>query len=232
MKKVVWAIADGFSEYNSSHYVCAIPHNALRANGYESEIIHIRDWMSNSARCKAACADADTIIIQRVLIDDSMTAARYWIERGKRVLVSFDDAYDLIGPENAAYEFWGEGMIEINQNGLKRKTRLPTHPVDQFRANISKISGGITPGHLLVSDWQQYAPMTYLPNFLEEHRYKPATRTLNRKPVIGWGGSLSHLSSFAYSGVQEALYDIGEERFTFGLVGDKRLIKQIPIDNI
>lgn len=231
MKKVVWAIADGYSEYNSSHYVCAIPHNALASQGYRSEIIHVHDWMSNSAICKSACHDADTIIIQRVLINDSMPSAQYWMERGKKVLVSFDDAYDLIGPENAAYEFWGRGIIEVNHNGMKTKKTLPTHPVDQFRENISKISGGITPGRMLVEDWKQYAPMSYMPNYLEDHRYVPKT-SVNKRPVIGWGGSLSHLSSFAYSGVQEAMYDIGEERFIFGLVGDKRILKQLPISNV
>lgn len=230
---VCWAVADGWSEFNSSMFTCMVPHHALRHAGHDSTIIHVQDWISNNSRCKTVCSNADVIIIQRVLLNESFKTAEYWMKRGKRVYVSFDDAYHLIGPENAAYAFWGDGEVEIRNPAGKFKQKIHPHPVDQFIENIQKISGGITPGRVLADDYSKYAPMIYLPNYLETHRYDPwfNNPVHGVKKTIGWGGSLSHLTSFSGSGVERALHKILAQNsdWQFGLVGDNRLIKQLAL---
>lgn len=207
--------------------------HALRSIGYKSTIIHVQDWMSNNVRCKLACNDADVIIIQRVLLNESLRVAEYWMKRGKRVLVSFDDAYHLIGPENAAYKFWGDGVVDVQTSGGKYERKLEPHPVDQFINNLQKITGGITPGKVLADDYSKYAPVIHLPNYLETHRYDHwvANPVKGSKLTIGWGGSLSHLTSFSHSGVEKAIHQFlaSHKDWQFGLVGDNRLIKQLGL---
>lgn len=235
---VLWCEADSFSELNSAYWTCIVNAHALDSIGCKNEFVHIQDWISNTPRSRRLAKNADVIILQRVLLDESAKVAKYWTDRGKRVLVSFDDAYHLIGEENAAYKFWGRGEVEINTNGLKRIQKLPKHPVDQFKENLAHISGGITPGKILADDYKQYAPIVHLPNYLETHRYihfidNPVKGV---KKTIGWGGSLSHLTSFSHSGVQDALRKFLQRNnsWQFGLVGDKRLIEQLklPVDQL
>ena len=227
---VCWVAADSFSELNSSYFTCIIPHHALLSLGHRSRIIYIQDWMTNSVKCKLACNDADVIIVQRVLLEESVRVAQYWIARGKKVFVSFDDAYQFIGEENAAYKFWGRGEVEVNTGGHKYIRKMDNHPVDQFRDGLKHISGGITPSRVLCDDWSTYAPMKYLPNYIESHRYQ-IEPTKGTRLTIGWGGSLSHLTSFSHSGVEKALHKFlpKNKDWQFGLVGDNRLIKQLAL---
>jgi glycosyltransferase involved in cell wall biosynthesis len=233
MFNACWIVADGWSEFNSSYFTCVVNHHALKSISHKSSIIHVQEWIHNTPRCKSLCNDADVIIIQRVLLNESADVAEYWIKRGKRVLVSFDDAYHLIGEENAAYKFWGDGVVEINTNGYKYERPLSPHPVDQFTTNLSRISGGITPGKVLADDYSKYAPMIHLPNYLETHRYDPfVTKPVKgNKLTVGWGGSLSHLTSFSHSGVERAIHRFlaKNRNWQFGLVGDSRLIKQLAL---
>lgn len=229
---VVWFFADGFSEFNSSYFTCVVPHNALQSAGYNSKILHVHEFMDNTDSARGAIAGADTVIVQRVLINDAIPSARFWMERGKRVLVSFDDAYHLIGEENAAYKFWGKGEVEIVTGTDKRTKKLSVHPVEQFRRNLRLISGGVTPSRVLARDWKPYAPMVYLPNFLECSRYQilRPLRDPRQRLNIGWGGSLSHLTSFSHSGVEGALRRVLDEDHTvFAVVGDKRIVKQLDL---
>jgi glycosyltransferase involved in cell wall biosynthesis len=228
--KLALVFADNFAEYNSSNYTFSVPANALRSIGYDISWIYVQDWMTNNARCKLACNETDIIIIQRVLLDESIKVATYWMSRGKKVYVSFDDAYQYIGEENAAFKFWGKGEVEVNTGGHKYVRTLDKHPVDQFRDGLKYVTGGITPSRVLCSDWNKFAPMKYLPNYIESHRYD-IPHVKGSKLTVGWGGSLSHLTSFSRSGVERALHKFlsKHDDWQFGLVGDNRLIKQLGL---
>lgn len=234
----LWIIADNFSEFNSSYFTCVIPHNALWQAGYRSKIIHMKNWLENNALFRSSVASADVVIIQRVLIKQTENMLLFLREQGKTVLVSFDDAYHLIGEENAAYSFWGKGLVDVNHGHIVEKSKMDTHPVDQFRSLLPKISSGICPSRVLAKDWAPHGAMTYLPNYLESHRYLMKNRRrISNKRVVGWGGSLSHLTSFSGSGAQEGLREFIAENSddaVFELVGDKRLIDQLKIasDNL
>lgn len=227
----LWIVADGFTEFNSSYFTCVVPHNALVKAGYKSRIIHMKNWLDNNAVLRANIATADVIIIQRVLLEETARMIQFVKSQGKKLLVSFDDAYHLIGEENAAFDFWGRGLVEVNYGDIKAKKSIGTHPVEQFKNMLKTVSAGITPSRLLSSDWAPYGAMTYLPNFLESHRYSTEKKKITKKTSIGWGGSLSHLTSFSGSGAQDALREFvpNEDSVIFQLIGDRRLIKQIGL---
>ena len=228
--RIVWFFADGFSEYNSSHFRLTIFFNALKKAGHSVKSMHIKNWLDDTADARFACLTSDIIIIQRVMVQESIERSAFWIARGKKVLVDFDDAYDLIGPENPAYQFWGEGRVKIQTSGGNFYRDMVPHPVEQFKTALSSITGGLVPSKNLQKDWGRYGNMYYLPNYLNSARYRKPKKKKNSDILIGWGGSMSHLTSFEKSGCAEGLAQLLIERddVKMLLVGDKRVLPLIP----
>ena len=236
MSKVTWVVADGFSEYNSSHFRCTILYNQLvKSDSWTGSIVTIDDWLANNDNCKKECMNSDVIILQRVLVKESLTVAMYYKQHGVKVYVDFDDAYQLIGEENAAYGFWGEGKINMPSPLAYEKIDIRVeNPVSQFRDALRMIDGGITPSQVLSNDWALYGKMFTLPNYLDwdryEHEYLTRTESANNKIVVGWGGSMSHLTSFTGSGIVPALQEMTRMGIAkFLLVGDKRVLPLLGI---
>jgi hypothetical protein len=231
---IVYFVSDGILEYNSSHFRVSLQADALQmADLADAKILNIQHWLKRTTESMVACAEADVIVIQRVMLAESIERALYWIERGKKVLVDFDDAYDLIGKENAAYPFWGEGLVDITDaNGRTFQRKLIPHPVEQFKSGLSQITGSITPSSQLCKDWGVYNRSFRIENYLDSNRYHAAKRKKrnSRKISIGWGGSLSHLTSFSHSGVQKALQNVLSKYSNVELLifGDERVVKQLP----
>jgi hypothetical protein len=196
------------------------------------QLLDVYDWLSQSSRCDAACAWADIIVVQRVLMDETIPYIQKWTSRGKAVVVDFDDAYDLIRMDNRAFSFWGEGKVDVSlTDGYKHQIILDKHPIQQFSEGLGHLTGIITPSRTLCNDWQRYIPAFYIPNYLDMPRYMRHKKRHNEHIVIGWGGSLSHVPSFSDSGVEDALGHLFSERddIRFLSVGDKRITDRLPI---
>lgn len=150
---------------------------------------------------------------------------------GKKVVCDWDDAYDLIADENAAYPFWGEGKFTgTTKNGLKIAHKLSEHPVDQMKKNLRRISAATMPSRQLAKDWDYYVKTVAIQNYLPEYYWRDVSLIRKKVQLIGWGGSLSHLTSFSHSGVQEALRKVLNKHndWIFLLCGDDRILKQLP----
>ena len=235
--KIVSMSADGGSEYNSGHWQTAIPCGALIRGGHDVRIPHINQWLYNTEEIRRIVADADLILIQRVLVEESANMARQWKERGKAIAVTFDDAYQLLKVEdgNQASKFWVEGKVEISHPmGEAYEKHLEIHPLEQFRNAMRYINAGIVPSRILAEDWTPYCKMFYIPNYIDSPRYLKAKRDVRPDPnwiTIGWGGSLSHLPSFKKSGVMEALRRVilKRDNVRFLLAGDKRVYDLLPL---
>ena len=239
--KVVHCFADGHNEYNSSHWRSGIPCQALRKADYDVSQVHIDKWLRDKDR--ALFAKADLIILQRVLVEESLDRAVFWRERGKAVATDWDDSYALLDDsmKNQAHRFWKDGIVDITYDQrTKFAKRLETHPLEQFKRGLRLISGGITPSRILNEDWQHVCKMWHIPNFIDADRYLPyrkvvAERNTNEL-IIGWGGSLSHIVSFEKSGVLEALRRVFQKRknVKFLLCGDERIMNllRLPRDRV
>ena len=232
--RILHFVADGANEYNSSNFRVAIPASAIQRSGKaQVRIINVGHWLKQTDYGKYYCSWADIIVIQRVLVSESIEHAKNWITKGKAVVVDFDDAYDLIRDDNAAYPFWGEGEIEIQlRDGHSYKKQMDgNHPIQQFADGLQHITGLVTPSRLLCADWQKYTNAFYLPNYLDMPRYNKFPNVINDKLILGWGGSLSHIPSFTGSGIVEALQQLFSERddIQFLLVGDKRVLEHLHI---
>lgn len=208
---------------------------ALRKLNNTVHVIQIDHWMSNTALCRQLCADADLIILQRVLIEESIEQAIWWYQRGKTVVVDFDDAYQLIQDDNQAHVFWGLGKVEITGPfGVKYTKYLDQHPVKQFSDALAKISGATMPSKVLAADWKFAGKCYYIPNYIDSDRYlqfKTFARPDSSWITIGYGGSMSHIPSFQLSGVEEALRQVTQQRKNVRVMvcGDKRVFDRMPV---
>lgn len=172
---------------------------------------------------------ADVIVYQRnVMFPDVWKTMDYWRALGKIVLVDLDDGYSIIPPSNPAFPFW---MQNVNQ--------MDPVPVERLRTGLKHADALIAPSQVLLDDWAKDVPGYLWPNYPAEETYvnvsqkpvgaadmvcdydvtdpkspvfKAAKRTDSEgQIIIGWGGSISHVDSFYYSGIVEALKKLMDE---------------------
>lgn len=234
---VVHIQSDGVSEYNSSQWRGRIIANAInRTEGNSCSLLNIDAWMKDAIRSELA--RADIIIIERVLVEESVDRAKYWSALGKPVVIDIDDSYSLLSDQkdsgNQAARFWKEGIVDVNMGGYKFEKRLEVTPLEQFRQGLKYCAGLTMPSRILAEDWQMYAPCYYVPNYIDPERYLPHRQKLPHHPteiVIGWGGSMSHKISFERSGVAEGLRRLfrENENVKFLLAGDERILNILKL---
>jgi glycosyltransferase involved in cell wall biosynthesis len=240
MAKIAYFVADGPNEYNSSRWRVSTQYNAIKMlnNGIDdARILSSRLWMDPNDYAKATCHWSDLIVVQRVAIEKSIPAIKFWRQQGKAVVIDFDDDYFRINRGNAAYKFWGNGMIDVvASDGVTFESQMEVHPLTQFIQGLKACTAATMPSELLALDTQRYANAFFIPNYLEKIIYPK----INRKPfdwnkiVIGWGGSLSHIESFEHSGVADALRNILAKYLNVHLmiVGDQRVVNKLAENGI
>lgn len=171
---------------------------------------------------------ADILIYQRNVIAPEVWASMdYWRALGKIVLVDIDDHYPNLPPSNPAHKFWIRNSLGMDPN-----------PIELFKTGLEHAHGLIAPSKIILKDWEKVVPGYYWPNYPSIEDYENLTMKplggndvmfkydkVDDKPklawdvrahsdgqvVIGWGGSISHVDSFLYSGVMEALKRLMEE---------------------
>lgn len=230
---IVHIFSDGNSEYNSSRHRGQTILDALHRAGHKVSYIHVDAWMKDSR--KSELADAEIIVIERVLVEESVERTKFWQQRGKSVVVDIDDAYHLLQPfeesGNQAAKFWQQGIVDITYpGGVKVQKQLETTPLAQFRNGLKYCAGITMPSRILAEDWSIYAKCWFVPNYLNEREYLPfAQKQLPHRDdeiVIGWGGSMSHKISFEKSGCAEALRSVLSKRpqAKVMICGDQRIL--------
>jgi len=236
--KIAHIFADSQTENNSSMFRGVYLLNALQRAGHTIAYSHIDAWMKDQKR--SDLADADIIVIERVLVEEAVDRVKFWKERGKAVVIDIDDAYQLLQPYeesgNQAAKFWQKGEVEISYpGGIKVTKKLEVSPLEQFRKGLQYCAGLTMPSHILAEDWSPYAKCWYVPNYLNQDNYLPhrQDKLPHRKDeiVIGWGGSMSHKLSFEKSGVATALRNVLQKRpqAKFMLCGDQRILDIVKL---
>ena len=241
---IVHVFSDSMSEFNSSGWRGVWPARALARAGHNVYMPLVDQWFRHTDEIRAWCARADIIIVQRVLVEESRDRVEYWHEKKKPIILDFDDSYEKLRPEdgNQASKFWYDGEVDVrHQMGVTYTKKLDIHPLEQVKMAAKFISGFSMPSKILAEDWQWLAPCYYIPNFIDSPRYLSAKKTKVWKStgdelVIGWGGSLSHLNSFKFSGILDALTRVFKQRknVKFLLAGDERIMPllKLPRDRI
>lgn len=229
---ILYLNSDGAAEYNSGRWRCAHPADALRQQGHNVFILSIKHWLHDTPVGRYAFANADVIVIQRVLIKESVAQAEKWRSKGKIVIADWDDHYISVNPTNPAWQFWREGMVEVSTGYTSYKKNIGYDPLVEFERGLSICSAGTTPSSVMVNDYIRYGNVFYLPNYIDSRMYHGFQKHDHDGEIwIGWGGSLGHIESFEHSGVAEALKQVLQEHshVRFMLVGDQRILDKLSL---
>ena len=172
--------------------------------------------------------EADVIVFQRnVIVPEVWHSMDYWRALGKTVLVDLDDHYPNIPASNPAFAYWIANSLGMDPD-----------PIARLRTGLEKADALISPSPVILADWRDVVPGYWWPNYPRLQEYEklapkrggmdiefgydisdPQKPLLTTKPregtdgniYIGWGGSISHVDSFVYSGVLEGLRKVLEE---------------------
>lgn len=231
---VIYVFADNAQEWNSSEWRCAIPARAInRTRRHSAQLLSIAEFAENSPRAQSLCGAADLIVVQRNLVGAVLTAIQHWKARDKAVVADFDDAYDLMPPNNPSYPYWGKGLKALPQpDGTTAWEKIDPPPLRQFKWGLRLVHAATVPSKRLAGDWQAYAEMHYLPNYIDLEKYRTVTAEAHEEVVLGWGGSLSHLHSFTESGILTALRRVCRARPRVKVMvcgNDQRIFAKLPL---
>jgi glycosyltransferase involved in cell wall biosynthesis len=234
--KILYVYADGADSPNCTLHNAIFPAEAINKTGkHTADCIHINEFLFNTPLAQELCTNADIIVVERNLFDDTLSYMQFWKVRNKNLAVIFDDAYHLIEPYNASHYFWAKGLHEIVlENG--QHVLAPKQPpaMQQFKWGLKIAKGIICPSRILASDWDEYGHTYRTHNYLKLERYE------NKEPLfphpkeelyIGWSGSMSHYESFTNSGIAGALTYILKTypQVKLLLTGDKKVYDRINI---
>lgn len=222
--------ADSANEWNCSEWRCHIPANALNAEHEAGRSPHTAklyylptalQW--NNPTVQAALGLADVLVFQRnVLTPEVWAAMDYWRAIGKAVAIDLDDHYPGLPASNPAHAYWIQNKIGMDQE--------PVAALEEAMAHADALT---SPSKVILADWAHLVPGYHLPNYTRRVWYEPLMQKpvgatdigLAYEPaadgsqdlvgaaragsegqiVLGWGGSISHVDSWLYSGAIEAL---------------------------
>jgi glycosyltransferase involved in cell wall biosynthesis len=231
---IVFVYADNPQEWNSSEWRCAVPARAInRTRRHTAQLLGVADFAENTPHAQTLCARADLIVVQRNLIGPVLSAVQHWKARDKIVIADFDDAYDLIPANNPSYPYWVQGLrARLPENGKVDWIKIDPPPLTQFKWGLRLVHAATVPSKRLAGDWQAYAELHYLPNYIDLEKYRNVTAEAHEGIILGWGGSMSHLQSFTSSGVMAALRQVCRARPRVKVMvcgNDQRIFDQLPL---
>lgn len=234
--RVLYIYADQPHEYNCSFWNCHSPTTAINKTGiHTANSIHINQFIENNQETQKLCSEADIIMVERNLFQDTLTMMMFWKVRGKSIGVIFDDAYRKLHKDNPAYSFWNFGEIPfINEKGEKDIIHIIPFPKTQLEWGVHMSKGLQTVSQSLCDDWAPWNDTYLIHNHLTIDRYKNVDKPLyphDGSLWIGWTGSLSHRHSFEGSGLLMAYRKICKKfpNVKILITGDKKIYDELDI---
>lgn len=236
--KVLYVYADNPNEWNCSEWNCIIPTNAInRTKDHTAQAIHVSEWLANTEETQKKCQEADIIVVERNYFSDTLTMIQYWKVRNKPVMGIFDDAYDIMHPQNVSYNFWNYGELKYKDpEGNEKTAFMKPEPLEQFKWGMKMLKAVQVPSVNLQKDWSRYNDnVEYIHNYLDIEKYmnvKPLYPHSEDEIIIGWCGSLSHFASFKDSGIATALKKIDRKYKNIKVLisGDKRIYDLLEVE--
>jgi glycosyltransferase involved in cell wall biosynthesis len=215
---------------------CIIPAKAINKTGkHTAATIHVGDFVKNTEESQKLCTEADIIMVERNYFGDTLTIMQFWKVRDKAVGAIFDDAYDIMHPQNISYNFWTHGEIKgKDKEGNEVLVYMKPKPIVQFKWGLQMVKGIQVPSINLAKDWSKYNNSYYVHNFLDMDKYlnvEPLYPHSKDELVIGWCGSMSHYASFNDSGVIQGIRKVVREypHVKILISGDRRLFELLDV---
>ncbi len=192
--------------------------------GHTAQLFSLQSGVNwNHPQVQKKLGLADVLSFQRnVLVPEVWEAMDYWRALGKTVVVDLDDHYPGLPPSNPAHAYW-----------IRNLHNLDGDPVKGLEEGLRRADALTSPSKVILADWAHVVPGYWIPNYTCKSGYADLRQKPSGAPdivfqyrqkseneiefmgteradsagllTIGWGGSISHVDSWLYSGVIEAL---------------------------
>lgn len=223
---VLYIFADTIAEWNCSQWRCLSPSNALNASQrHKARLLWIQDFADYAnPGVQDVVGQSDVIVFQRNFIAPELwEAMEYWRGLGKAVIADLDDDYPNLPHSNPAHRFW-----------IGNVAGVPKPPIEMLTNGLRHCDILFSPSKQILQDWEDVLPGIWVPNWADRTFYKDIKPQglQGERVVIGWGGSVSHLDSWQFSGLREAAAEICKQRpqVLFKICGnDPRIFEQLPV---
>lgn len=234
--RILHLYADSPGEWNCSQWRCLTPSDALNAEHAAGRTPHTAklyflptalEW--NNPQVQKTIGMYDILVFQRnVITPDVWAAMDYWRALGKGVVIDIDDHYGDLPASNPAFDNW-----------IANRANYNPPPVEGLTEGMRHADALTSPSKVLLEDWSHIVRGYWVPNWTRRLWYAPViqkpvggpdiTFAYNISPageavltnatrpdsagqlVLGWGGSISHVDSWLYSGIIEALDKLFEK---------------------
>lgn len=225
---ILYCYGDLPEEWNCSQWRCVIPSKAInRTEGNEARLIYIGDWAAGRSDAAELTRWADVIVLERVVISQTLAMIMVARSQGKAIVVDLDDGYHRMPMGIRAYNFWINGVVETPEG----KQTLRYRPLEQLTWGVKLATILTSPSETILNDWKERVGCrtAWSPNYFETSNYLREEPHIPNDPLtIGWGGSSSHLNSFAESNIVPALKRLLQRRnIRFVIAGGDRRIMQL-----
>ena len=235
---LIYLYADSANEWNCSQWRALSPSDCINAEHaagrttMTAKLFYMPsalNWRHPEVTRKIG--EGDVLIFQRnVIVQDVWQAMDYWRALGRAVIVDLDDGYPMLPPSNPAYPYW-----------ILNKIGMEPDPTDALAEGLRHADALTSPSKVILKDWEHITRGYWLPNwtrrawfegldqrplgvpdlelYYDESVSPPQIKTRIRPDtegaiIIGWGGSISHVDSWLFSGIVEALDRILEKHKT------------------
>lgn len=207
---LLYVYADNPAELNCSKHNCMFPAKAINDAGkHHADLINVQQFTQNSPEIQEVVSKADVIIIERNFFGDTLVLMEYWRVRNKTLIAIYDDAYDIILPDNPSYSFWkldeirgkiNNATIRVTQELLNNKNN------DEFWNNIPaeerhQIIQGVAQSlqsKIPIKEFVNKSPIPFLTQFKWGLQICKAIQVPSRMLAKDWGkyNKTIHINNF------------------------------------
>jgi hypothetical protein len=173
-----------------------------RSGQHRANLLDMKSFVENTSRAQRLCGESDLLVIYRYLYDSILSIVQYWQARDKKVIVDFDQAFDLLSPDSPDALFWQKGH---RMDGcFDSPARISPPPLEQFKWGLAILDAATVNSYRLADDWAQFTKIYTLPDYLNTDQYPALNQPLEGEIRLGLGYR-ARASAAASSGLMPAI---------------------------
>lgn len=191
-----------------------------RTGFHKAYLLKFQEFIQNTPHAQEVCEASDIIVIHRYLLGMVLKVVQYWKARDKKVMVDFNEAFDLIPPEMPGYYFWKKGDLQpeysdwLNNGSIKMD---PT-PLEQFKWGMRLVDAATVPSVRLAHDWEAFTKVLLVPDYLNVNHYLTVKQNEHDEIRIGLSGEGLNPDSLFSSGLARALEHVSHQRSSVKII--------------
>lgn len=173
-----------------------------RSGQHRANLLDMKSFVENTSRAQRLCGESDLLVIYRYLYDSILSVVQYWQARDKKVIVDFDQAFDLLPPDSPEASFWLEGRPLDGCFACPAPVSPP--PLEQFKWGLAILDAATVGSYRLADDWARFTKIYTLPDYLNTDQYPALNQNHEGEIRLGLGYR-ARASAVASSGLMPAI---------------------------